>query len=121
MKNDELMNRRRFFKKAAKGLLPMLGAFVIGLSIMMSAMTSCDKCDGCEASCQDNCETTCSGGCSTGCSSTCKGECSTTCTGGCSTGCSGKHQVPAVVGRESQAVWLGEPPERQLGSRFPNR
>ena len=26
MDNDELMNRRQFFKKAAKGLLPMLGA-----------------------------------------------------------------------------------------------
>ena len=28
MNDNELMNRRRFFKKTAKEMLPMLGAFV---------------------------------------------------------------------------------------------
>lgn len=67
MNNDELMNRRRFFKKAAKGLLPMLGAIVVGPSAVMETLTSCSKggsgCDGCEAACMDNCQTTCSGSC----------------------------------------------------------
>ena len=67
MNNDELMNRRRFFKKAAKGLLPMLGAVVAGPSAVMETLTSCSKdgggCDGCEAACMDSCQTTCSGSC----------------------------------------------------------
>ena len=90
MNKDELMSRRRFFKNAAKGLLPMLGAFVVAPSIVMGTMTSCDKCDGCEASCQDNCETTCTGSCSGACTGSCSGGCQDGCTrsnangGGCS-------------------------------------
>lgn len=60
------MNRRRFFKKAAKGLLPMLGAIVVGPSVVIDTLTSCSKdagCDGCEAACMDDCQTTCSGSC----------------------------------------------------------
>ena len=69
MDNDELMNRRQFFKKAAKGLLPMLGAVVMGPSIVMGTLTSCDNgCDGCEAACMEGCETTYTGSCTGGCS-----------------------------------------------------
>lgn len=69
MDNNELMNRRQFFKKAARGLLPMLGAVVMGPSIVMSTLTSCDNgCDGCEAACMEGCETTYTGSCTGGCS-----------------------------------------------------
>ena len=109
MNNNELMSRRHFFQKAAKGMLPMLGAIVVGPSIVMSAMTSCDNCGACEAACQDNCENTCTGSCSGaclgGCSGSCSGgcedgctrsnansggcsDCSSSCSGSCSTGCS---------------------------------
>ena len=98
-----MMNRRRFFKKAAKGLLPMLGAFVAAPTIL-TTLTSCDKCDGCEAECRDNCEATCKGGCEDGCKGSCSdgcygscantsgggcSDCSSSCNNNCSSGCSG--------------------------------
>ena len=39
-KNEELQSRRDFFKKAAKGVLPILGMVVVGPSLM-----SCSKDD----------------------------------------------------------------------------
>ena len=68
--NQELQTRRDFFKKAAKGMLPMLGAIVVGPSIVMSTLTSCG-CDDCEAVCMDNCEASCT--------SECIGSCETSC------------------------------------------
>ena len=43
-KNEELQTRREFFKKAARKMLPMLGAVVVGPTIIASTLTSCDKC-----------------------------------------------------------------------------
>ena len=40
-KNEELQSRREFFKKAAKGALPIFGAIVLGPSLI----TSCSKDD----------------------------------------------------------------------------
>lgn len=84
MNDNELMNRRRFFKKAAKGLLPMLGAFAAAPTVLAS-LTSCGGCDDCEAACMDDCESTCSGTCSDGCSGgstdTLCSDCSSTCSG----------------------------------------
>lgn len=91
---EELQTRRQFFKKAAKSILPMLGAVAIGPSTILSAMTSCTKsgCDGCEAECMDNCGSSCSelcdssstssacSGCASGCASACEGACSNACT-----------------------------------------
>lgn len=102
MDNNELMNRRRFFKKTAKEMLPMLGAFVAAPTVIMSTLTSC-CCVGCEADCKDNCVDSClsycsdscsissSGGCSD-CSSSCSGSSTSTtcssCANDCSTSCS---------------------------------
>ena len=70
----------------------MLGVVAVGPSVIISTLSSCGDCDGCEATCMDNCEASCSGscdgssasysctGCSSGCSSTCEGACSNVCT-----------------------------------------
>jgi len=53
-KNEELQSRREFFKKAAKGALPILGISLFGTSILTScekeeptkSQTSCKGCSG---------------------------------------------------------------------------
>ena len=80
----ELQTRREFFKKTAKGILPMLGAFVAAPTVIMGTLSSCG-CYDCEAVCQDDCVNTCSGSCSDTCyhSSTGSGcsDCSSSCSG----------------------------------------
>ena len=67
-KNEELQSRREFFKKAAKGILPVLAFTVIGSSVF----TSCEKDES--ESCRNNC--------SGSCKSDCKGSCKWSCAGG---------------------------------------
>lgn len=86
MNDNELMNRRRFFKKTAKEMLPMLGAFVAAPTVIMSTLTSCG-CDDCEAACQDDCEGTCSNSCSDSCYDSCLHDCTFGCKDSCSDGC----------------------------------
>lgn len=101
MDNNELINRRRFFKKAAKGMLPMLGAFVAAPTVIMNTLTSCgDDCDGCEAACKDNCSNTCSNTCNDTCYDSCLLDCTygckKSCSDDCSTSCEGSSTgVPA--------------------------
>ncbi len=83
--NEELQSRREFFKKAAKGALPILGAIVLANApvIAQAAEKAPMGCTGtcyglCYGGCK-GCSTTCTGTCSHGCRG-----CSTTCTGGCS-------------------------------------
>lgn len=85
MNDNELMNRRRFFKKTAKEILPMLGAFVAAPTVIMNSLASCgpDGCDSCEAACRDNCVDSCKGSCSDSCSNGSGGGCSD-----CSSSCS---------------------------------
>lgn len=115
MNDNELMNRRRFFKKTAKEILPMLGTFVVAPTVIMTTLTACpsDVCDGCEAACRDNCVDSCKGNCYTACAnssaggdcsdcsstcsnsstsnscSSCANNCSSSCTGTCSDSCEG--------------------------------
>ncbi len=77
-KNEELQSRRQFFKNAAKGALPILGAIVLANvpGIMNAASESPMGCTS----------TTCSGGCKNGCRGceyTCSGTCKNSCRGGC--------------------------------------
>lgn len=76
-KNEELQSRREFFKKAAKGALPILGAVALasapGLAnaaesaVEMGCSTNCNvRCSGCGTACFKGCSNGCSGGC-TGC------------------------------------------------------
>lgn len=85
-KNEELQSRRGFFKKAAKGALPILGLIALtSMPLNASAGTheshrekacfsscsgSCDGCKGCSGACKDDCENCCKG-----CENSCKGVC----------------------------------------------
>ena len=72
MNNEELQTRREFFKKAAKGALPVLTFVALGQSIL----TSCDKEPfGCGRSCAGSCEGDCAGDCDDGCWTACIAAC----------------------------------------------
>lgn len=76
-KNEELQSRREFFKKAAKGALPILGAVVLANAPVISQATEADRCYAgyaCTGGCSGSCKGTCKFGC-TGCSGSCKGTC----------------------------------------------
>lgn len=73
VKHDELQSRREFFKKAAKGMLPMLGAIAFGPMLI----TSCGDDDSDEFIGCTDCTSVCSSNCSTTCTSTCKDDCRT--------------------------------------------
>lgn len=101
---EELQSRREFFKKAAKGALPVISFIALStLSIPIKAAktTDCEKacvasCGAACTSCWTGCTGTCKGcrgtceggcrGCTGGCSGDCEGGCSG-CRGGCKTGC----------------------------------
>jgi hypothetical protein len=85
-KKDELQSRRQFFKKAAKGALPILGA--IALANMPIIAKASETAMGCSSGCYTSCSNTCSNTCVGGCNSRCSG-CGTACGHGCATGCSG--------------------------------
>lgn len=83
--NEELQSRREFFKKAAKGTLPILGILAFGPGIF----SSCEKDDDGDGGGNDGgggsgCSN-CNGTCRSGCNATCRYKCS----GGCKTGCLG--------------------------------
>lgn len=90
-KKEELQSRREFFKRAAKGALPILGAIVLSNApIFVRAAesegctcgSSCTgTCDGCSGSCKGTCR-----GCY-GCSGTCDGTCRGTCRASCANSC----------------------------------
>lgn len=98
MNNEELQNRREFFKKAAKGALPILGAIALANAPFIAkaaeaAENSPMSCNGscsfgcgqaCSTSCSGGCKSGCGGGCSYSCQNTCKGYCQGSCRGGCS-------------------------------------
>lgn len=74
VKNEELQSRREFFKKAAKGALPILGA--IALAGVPGLVNSAEVPSmGCDYSCAASCQKSCYSGC--------QGTCNTTCQGGC--------------------------------------
>lgn len=71
-KNEELQSRREFFKKAAKGALPILGAIVLAnVPNALSAAGGC-TCASCVGGCGTACFQACANGCTT---SSCKGGC----------------------------------------------
>ena len=85
-KNEELQSRREFFKKAAKGALPILGAIILAgaPTILKAAQEPITGCDGsCKYTCSGRCDGTCSGSCKT----TCSGRCDGTCSGSCKSTC----------------------------------
>ena len=87
---NELKNRRQFFKEATQKALPILGLTVMAFTAPC-LLQSCKKdsvngCDGCAGSCQDSCSGSCSSSCTGKCTS-CKNGCTGTCLG-CTGTCS---------------------------------
>ncbi len=91
-RNEEIQSRREFFKKAAKGMLPILGAALLAnIPIFSKANETPTGCYyGCTVSCYGDCFTACSNNaCRTNCTYTCSGGCDRTCSGTCSGTCYG--------------------------------
>ncbi len=86
-RNEEIQSRREFFKKAAKGALPILGAVLLASSPIISKAVEkepmgCYSCSGtCKGGCQGTCDGTCKGGCIGSCTGTCSGSCKGSCSG----------------------------------------
>lgn len=81
-KNEELQSRREFFKKAAKGALPILGAIVLANApaIVNAAGKSPMGCNGCASGCTGGCSgrcESCVGSCNNTCKFTCENHCKT--------------------------------------------
>lgn len=96
-KNEELQSRREFFKKAAKGALPILGAVLLANVPIVSKAVENNP-SGCNYACSVGCGSGCTGMCSYDCSSSCarlcnscqtgcQGGCKYTCTATCASGC----------------------------------
>lgn len=93
-RDEELQSRREFFKKAAKGALPILGAIALASTPLLAS--AADSAMGCKYGCSSGCYSSCSGSCKSSCSGTCKHACEGckyTCSGSCKNSCSGtcKH------------------------------
>ena len=91
-RNEELQSRREFFKKAAKGALPILGAIVMAqMPILSKAVPKNVEaecyCYGCVGGCQGECLYTCRTSCYNTCYDTCTGTCRGTCYGSCQNTC----------------------------------
>ncbi len=85
-KNEELQSRREFFKKAARGALPIFGAVLLAQAPTVVKATESSM--GCHNGCYTSCQNTCKGGCSTRCENVCTG-CGSACQNGCAVGCTG--------------------------------
>lgn len=95
--NEELQSRRQFFKQAAKGALPILGAIVLAnapavINAAEKDPMGCSRftCENsCYGSCNATCDTVCSENCLTLCQGGCRGECQGSCKSGCDGSCKG--------------------------------
>ena len=67
-KNEELQSRREFFKRAAKGALPILAGAVLLSSPVVSEAANVMSCAGCNNRCMNSCFNTCYKSCSGKCS-----------------------------------------------------
>lgn len=81
-KKDELQNRREFFKRAAKGALPILGAIVLA-NVPNVLKASDTEPMGCRNSCYHGCHASCTGRCANTCNVSCKNHCRDNCGATC--------------------------------------
>ena len=81
-KKGELQSRRQFFKKAAKGALPILGAIALSQAPFFSQAHESQNEMGCYYGCSGDCSGSCKGGCM-GCTGTCTGGCEGKCASSC--------------------------------------
>ena len=96
---EELQTRREFFKKAAKGALPIIAGIVLSAMpqvinatsrIAMGCELGCHG--GCERGCGGKCKGSCEGGCNSKCAVSCYRSCKDTCQGTCLGSCKGKNE-----------------------------
>ena len=90
-KNEELQSRREFFKKAAKGALPILGAIVLANAPVIASASE-ESPMGCKYMCANTCLGTCKGSCYSNCTGNCYRTCSGSCDGSCSGSCRGRSK-----------------------------
>jgi len=99
-KRKELQTRREFFKKAAKGLLPIIaGVTLAGCNTLLTSIRErlsnggggYSEGSGGGYGESNGCGYTCSAGCSGGCDGTCRWGCETTCKGSCAGSSEIKH------------------------------
>ena len=84
---NELKNRRQFFKEAARKSLPILGMAVLA-TIAPIALQSCKKSSlGCNNGCAGSCSNSCSGSCKTDCELNCGNNCKRSCPFNCKGTC----------------------------------
>lgn len=77
-KNEELQSRRDFFKKAAKGALPIIAGVILSTMPNVAKAMQNNGCNGnCKGSCMGHCEGCCA---ENGCKGTCSGTCHKSCT-----------------------------------------
>ena len=91
-KNEELQSRRDFFKKAGKGILPVLGLMMLSNipTILNAAEKTPSGCDtNCQNGCAQDCFTGCEGKCADHCAHSCSENCVGSCRGRCINGCQG--------------------------------
>lgn len=69
-RNEEIQSRREFFKNAAKGALPILGAVLLANAPVIARAADSEAPMGCTGSCYSGCKNGC-----TSCKYTCKGGC----------------------------------------------
>lgn len=90
---ETYMERRDFFKKASKQILPLLGLLLIQANKILAFHT---ESNGCYYSCQNTClnscltmchEDACKAGCYGGCRQTCMKTCVDLCIGQCKGSC----------------------------------
>lgn len=88
-KNEEIQNRREFFKESAKKALPIFAIALLGSSLLScskdkDSASSSGSSSGCGNSCSGSCKSSCSGGCDGGCAGDCDDNCTADCWNGCS-------------------------------------
>ena len=91
MNKNELRSRREFFKRAAKGALPILGAIFLANTPVDSIAseaepTGCSE-NSCSRMCMDTCRMLCRNVCREGCKNACVFMCGNTCGGACNNTC----------------------------------
>ena len=86
MNNEELQTRRQFFKKAAKGALPILAAVALASAPAIVNAAESEYCT-CKGNCSGTCEGTCRTQCIHDCNYTCKTGCNYTCKSTCKSNC----------------------------------
>lgn len=90
---EKIQTRREFFKRAAKGALPVLGILFLSNLPFPQIKASTTGCDygckwGCDSSCYGDCISQCSG-CKGTCSGDCYHRCYMSCQGSCYETCKG--------------------------------